>query len=420
MYNTLLRNNRRKSIDPFMYCSYWIDSSETLPVGDMSSQRTSELLQEIRECDRSAFFEQWARYRSEREYLALDITSISSWSNLIEDVDWGYNRDNGKLAQINLCLLMGEKSRLPVFHTVYNGSLKDVSTLKATIKRATCYLNSDEPILIVMDKGFYSKKNIDEMLIPQSNIHFVIPVPFTVKFAKQMVQSEKKDIDCVANTIVSGADTLRGVSKRRSWDTENRVYTHIYYNAMKSVKRKNDLYGHVATLKQYVESGKNADDFASDVKKYLIVRSSTTAETGHTISYREDVIENELETSGWMVLISNKIEDCGEALEVYRAKDVVEKGFYRLKNSIDLGRLRVHSQDSMQSKVFVGFLSLILLSYTHRVMLEKKLYADMTLKEMLLILKAQRIQYINEHRIVFPTTKKQRLIYEAFGFREPV
>jgi transposase len=271
-----------------------------------------------------------------------------------------------------------------------------------------------------MDKGFYKKKNVDEMLLPEANIHFVIPVPFTAKFAKQQVQSEKKDIDRVTNTIVSGNDTLRGVSKQRAWDTGKQVYTHIYFNAVKAAKQKNDLYGHVATLKQLVESGQKYGDFSKDVEKYLIVRSSLSAQTGKTVNIREDVVEKNLETSGWMVLISNHLADCKEALGIYREKDVVEKGFLRLKNSIDLGRLRVHSQESMQNKVFVGFIALILLSYVHRVMLEKRLYASMTLKEMFMILKTQRIQYIDEHRIVFPATKKQKLIYEAFGFKEPV
>jgi hypothetical protein len=35
----------------------------------------------------------------------------------------------------------------------------------------------------------------------------------------------------------------------------------------------------------------------------------------------------ELRHAGWMVLISNHVKDAAEALGIYRAKDVVEKGF---------------------------------------------------------------------------------------------
>jgi transposase len=64
-------------------------------------------------------------------------------------------------------------------------------------------------------------------------------------------------------------------------------------------------------------------------------------------------VKAELETSGWLVIISNYISDAKEVIKTHREKDVVEKGFQRLKNSLDLGRLRVHSENSMQNKVFI-------------------------------------------------------------------
>ena len=366
--------------DPFMYCSLWMESTETLPVGDLSSQRISRLLKGITESCRSRFYGAWCRYRREREYLALDITSISSWSELIEDVEWGHNRDHDDLPQVNLCLLMGEKSRLPVYQTMYSGSLKDVSTLSATIDQVSQYLGDSE-ILLVMDKGFFSKANVDAMLASEKPLRFIIPVPFTAKFAKNQVHSEKKDIDRVENTIVSGKDSVRGVTKVRAWGNGSSLYTHIYFNARKAAQRKEELYAHV-----YV---------------------------------RENVIERELETSGWLVLVSNHIANPREALHTYRAKDVVEKGFFRLKNSMDLNRLRVHSQESALSKSFVGFLSLILLSHIHNVMLERELYKRFSIKELILTLSKLRVQYINGQRILFPVTKTQRLLFEAFNVELP-
>ena len=121
--------------DPFLYCESWIRETECLPVGSMSSQRISELLSDLTNNEREAFYQAWCQLRSEQEYLALDITSISSYSELIDDVEWGYNRDHEPLPQINLCMLMGEKSKLPIYQTIYSGSLKDVSTLNTTLSK---------------------------------------------------------------------------------------------------------------------------------------------------------------------------------------------------------------------------------------------------------------------------------------------
>jgi hypothetical protein len=182
------------SEDPFAYCAHWIEGTETTGGRGLSSRRVSELLHEITAADRTGFFKMWSEYRQEREYLALDITSLSSWSELIEDVEWGYNRDGEKLAQINLCVLMGETSRLPVFQTVYSGSLKDVSTFKTTVREASCYAKGKR-LVLVMDKGFYSAQNVNMLLESRERYGFLIAVPFTAGFAKELVRGEREGID---------------------------------------------------------------------------------------------------------------------------------------------------------------------------------------------------------------------------------
>ena len=388
-------------------------------MGSLSSQRISELLAAVRPEEREGFFKSWCSYRSEQEYLALDITSISSYSELIDDVEWGYNRDDEKLPQINMCMLMGETSHLPVYHTVYSGSRKDVSTLRTTLSKFDS-VTDGRPVLAVMDKGFFSRRNVTAMLGDQKIKKFIISVPFTSAFAKQQVASERKDIDSVQNTIVVGDDSMRAVSKVRRWDKEHKVFTHIYYSAKKAFQRRENLYAHVALLRDDAEKFPEKDIGDSEYVKYLNIRRSEKAESGYTVSIRDDVVSSELETAGWVIIISNDVDNAKEAMRIYREKDVVEKGFLRLKTSLDLGRLRVHSQNSMQNKVFIGFIALVLLSEIHRVMSEQDMYKSMTLKQLLHTLSRHRIQEINETRIIYPATKQQRNIYKAFNVEEPV
>lgn len=405
--------------DPFLYCEDWIYKTECLPVGSLSSQRISEIISSISHKERESFYCKWAENRAESEYLALDITSISSYSELIEDVEWGYNRDNEKLPQINLCLLTGEESRLPIYQTVYSGSLKDVTTLKTTLAKFKA-ISKDKSILVVMDKGFYSAKNINMMLKEESGVKFIISVPFTTKFAKDQVRSEKKDIDSLKNTIVYGSDSIRGVTKIRAWDKESKVYTHVYYNAVKATKTKEELYAHVTVLRELAEANPENKEYAREFEKYLIIRKSDKRSTGYSINIREDVVNAKLETAGWMVIISNEVQDARRALSIYRDKDVVEKGFLKLKNNLELGRLRVHREDRMQNKIFIAFIALILMSHIHKVMSEKNLYKTMTMKKLLLSLSKLRIQHIDDTDILYPLTKEQKQIFEAFEIDLPL
>lgn len=405
--------------DPFLYCEDWINSTECLAVGSMSSQRISELLMAISPDAREFFYQAWCQCRSEQEYLALDITSISSYSNLIEDVEWGYNRDKEVLPQINLCMLMGEKSGLPIYQTAYSGSLKDVSTLKTTLSKMDA-LSKGKPTLIVMDEGFFSAKNVNAMLNDMNKLRFIIPVPFTSVFAKKQVESERKDIDSLQNTIVSGDDSVRGVTKLRAWNKEHKIHTHVYYNELKAMKLRENLYAHVTLLKERAEANPADHLHEEEYSKYLLIRNSEKSPSGFTINIKEDAIKKELETAGWMVLITNDVTDAKEALRIYREKDVVEKGFLRLKNSLDLGRLRVHREDIMQNKIFVGFISLIIAAHIHKVMLEKDLYKKMTMKKLLMTMSKLRVQIVNGTRILFPLTKDQKGIYKAFMLSETV
>ena len=405
--------------EPFLYCDDWLHGSSTLPVGNMSSQRISELLTAITADMREDFYQMWCRYRSEQEYLALDITSTSSYSKLIDDVEWGFNRDKEKLAQINICMLMGEKSRLPIYQTIYSGSLKDVSTLKTTLSKMDA-ISDGSPMLVVMDKGFYSTNNINAMLDSRSNTRFIIAVPFTASFAKKQIESERSDIDQLKNTIVIGGDSIRGVTKRRSWSKKHKLHTHIYFNAMKATKARDEIYAHVTVLKEQAEI--NPADYIQkeEYRRYLLIRQSEKSPSGYTISIKKDVVNKELETAGWMVILSNDVSDAKEALSIYRGKDVVEKGFMILKNSLDLGRIRTHRNDSMQNKVFIGFIALILSAFIHKVMSDNNLYKQMTMKKMIITLAKLRVQEIKGHRIMYPLTKEQKQIFKVFDLSEPV
>jgi hypothetical protein len=231
----LIANNK-----PLMDCQDWINNCETLPVGNMSSQRISELLTCFGETERTGFYKMWSDLISSEEYSALDITSLSSYSTLRAECEWGHNRDNENLRQINLCMLFGEKSGLPVYQTEYSGSLNDVKTLKTTIAKITA-INGNKPVIMVMDKGFYSKKNINYLLEEQSNTTFLVAVPFSSKFTIEQMSIAKHTIESFKNLIITSEEPIRGVRQIIKWEGRKNVYAHLLYNPAIAVKGRNDL-----------------------------------------------------------------------------------------------------------------------------------------------------------------------------------
>ena len=66
---------------------------------------------------------------------------------------------------------------------------------------------------------------------------------------------------------------------------------------------------------------------------------------------------------GAILMLTNQPElDRAKILELYRRKDYLEKTFDVLKNEFDGKRLRGHSKDVVNGRLFIRFISLILYS----------------------------------------------------------
>jgi transposase len=401
-----------------IYCEDWLKKTEGINPAELSSQNISELLLSITDSERYLFYEKWANNRKEHELFALDITSVSSYSELIGDIAWGYNRDGDKLPQINICMLVGENSKLPIFQMIYNGALKDVSTLKTTLELASGLDLSN--ISIVMDKGFASKKNIDDMVYAKEKTRFLVSLPFTMNLPKQLINNERQTIIKPDNVIILGKNILRGITRPTYWDSKLKLNAHIFYNPTTALSKREELVGHVGMIKEMLLSGMNIKNYSKDIDKYLLIRNTITKNSGIKVSILEKEIDKATAYAGWMVILSNFIKNPQEALEIYRAKDVVEKNFFRLKNFIDLNRLRVHSDTAMHNRLFVGFIAQILTAKIHSVMTDKQLYKRMTMKQLIKKLETLRIIHIKGKQLLTPLTSDHKEIFQAFDIPLPV
>ena len=101
---------------------------------EIPSQRSSELLGTIDEHGKQRYFRLQAGRRLEVEFLAYDTTSISSYSRLLRQVKYGHNKDHEPLPQINLGLVFGQTSRLPVCYRKLPGMITDVKLIPHLMK----------------------------------------------------------------------------------------------------------------------------------------------------------------------------------------------------------------------------------------------------------------------------------------------
>jgi transposase len=401
---------------PLYLCDPWCDSTKTIDDTTMTSQEISVLLKQLGQQDkkRMEFFSAWASYRSEKEYLAFDITSISSYSRLIQYLEYGYNRDGENLPQINLLMLFGESSLLPIYYNIAQGSIKDVKTLKNMITFAS-HLRIQK-VHFVMDKGFYSDRNIKEML--KNKVKFAISVPFTTALAKNYVSKVRKNIVAVSNSFQLNGDIVYGTKEKiKLYDANLEVF--VYYDERNYLDMKESLLKHIMRLELELSCLKSLPRGYSHLYlKYVTIRKSKKKLIIHR---NEEAINEYLKNKGFVVIISNDLHDVEKTLFLYRSKDTIERAFDNLKNELDLKRLRIHSELAMAGRLFLGFITLIIHSWINKRMKEANLYKKWTQEEVMCELKKLKTVDLTPKRIILTEiSKRQKILFKVFQVPEPV
>ena len=404
---------------PVLHYEYWLSCNAGFDVKSMESRHVSELFSSFGETHRDSFYQLWYRSIREREYIALDMTSVASYLEPTDVFEWGSRDEN--LSLVNICMLFGEHSRLPVYQTRYSGSLRDVSTLKATISEFS-ELTGTHDIMITTDRGFFSTKNVNMLLSEAKGkppYRFLMEIPCTNQFAKSRVESERKDIDSFRNVIHTSDQPIHGICRLHAWNSSTKLNAHVFFDTKEAKEAKSGLYHYVMNLAQNASRDPFNRKLVPEYKKYLTVRKSRETASGVTVNIREDLIAKGLETTGWFVLLSNHIDNAQTAYDICKMKDVTENYFLRYSRNLGVDRLRIRGDERTENKLFVAFIALIIASAVRETMRKKNLFERMTIDRLVFALSELKVAVVNGQTFLSPATKEQMDIFEAFEIPLP-
>lgn len=391
----------------------------------LTSQRISVLFGMFDEDRKMDFFRRQARRRIEKEYLAYDTTSISSYSQLIKQAKYGFNKDHDPLPQINLAMVFGEKSGLPVYFRKLPGNMPDVKTVQKLLADIA-FLNFSK-VKLVMDRGFYSAENIDSLY--QKHYKFIVGMRSGVRLADECLETARSDITSYANYLTEEdiyCSSTMGKwqykerdSKGRITDTgEKRAYFHVYYNETRAAEERADFNRILTALETELKNGSVPDEHKAAAERYFTVHE--TPVRGRRVKCNDDAVRNHTRKFGFFILMTNDAQSGQDVLRSYRNKDLVEKTFCNLKNRLYMKRTMVSSAENLEGKLFVEFLALIYLAYIHKVMKDNNLYRNYSIQSMLDELDIiERFEYPGRRPHCGEITKRQRELFDTFKVPHP-
>ena len=376
----------------------------------LNSQQISRVFQGIDYNRRMEFFRTWIYAKEQSEYLVYDVTSISSYSQKIEGLEWGYNRDGEDLKQINLAMYYGEQSQLPLYYCIYYGSLLDKVHLESMLRDNEIIGN--KKVKYILDRGFHSEDNIK--LLVKSGCRVIMSIPGHLKVSTELIDRYRGEIAGHSEChLGKGLPYAKAVTVN---EFGIRCKIHIYYSPSKASIEEENLYEKLEKDEEALKSMKTAPEKNSHYEKHFeIVRNEDKS-----FEYRRDPkkIDNLINRLGFFLILETDFTlTSEEVLALYRRRDIIEKSFDELKNDLDMRRMYCQSDDTMEGKMFVVFLSLILRSFIHNRTISY--FRDTGTPFSALFRELNKMRFVctaDGRKMLSPITKKQRDILNACGY----
>ena len=399
---------------------YWHEAHDISPVKKLNSQQLSALYDFIGRHERARLncMKAWIQHVNPASGIYYDITSISSYSTNIPEVEWGYNRDKESLPQINLGITYCSERALPLSYSVRPGSITDVTTLENTIKWFDMF--GLKEMFFILDRGFFSIANILKMR--NKNRRFIQPLTLSLKKTKALIKKHSPHIRSAENAFKYKEAILYHLSDRVEFEG-TQFDAHVFYNEKAAIDYKHALYSSLLEIDEQLGDLKPFSKEAA-FKKYMgdnfpkkYIKYFKFDEAAQKIVRNVKTIEESLRSAGFFIfLVDGEAMTKERVLDMYRNRDAIEKVFDRMKNRMDGNRIRAHNQYTADGRLFIKFISLIIYSSLINVVKKDKQLSKYSINEIIAELKKLKINTFDKrHVFLSELSKKQKIIFKAFN-----
>jgi len=387
-----------------------------------SDSTISDFLRTTSENQRQSFLDCWNEERNHREriYISYDSTNKNCEAGNISMVEYGAAKVDTGSPIFNYAVGYDVNNSEPLMYEKYPGSINDVSQLQFMVEKVKGY--GYRNIGFILDRGYFSKDNLKYM--DSNGFGFIIMVKGCKEFISEQVRKQKVSFENewanqIAEFGVYGKTVHTFVYPA---DTKKR-YVHIYYSAGKAAGERARLEENIQEMQKYLARYHDTEhEFGPLFHKYFHMHYNK--ESGHFV-YGEPnlkVIRDELDLCGYFAIISSEKMDAKEAIGLYKSRDVSEKVFRADKSYLGNSSLRVASEEAASTKIFIGFIALIIRCKIYKALKNKA--KELIKKPNYLTVPAairelEKIEMIrqldNVYRLDHAVTKTQKVILSAFN-----
>lgn len=390
-----------------------------------SDSKVSDFMRDITIDQRIQFLNEWNAKRDHREkiYISYDSTNKKSQAGEIDMVELGHAKEGVEEDIFNYAIAYDRNNSEPLFYESYPGSIVDVSQLQHTLKKAKGY--GYEHIGFILDRGYFCKENIHFM--DENSYDFVIMVKGMRSLVSDLILETQGTFENDRKKSIRVFKVSGTTIKRKLYANDKKErYFHIYYDDGRKASDREKLEDKIDRMSRKLKElmGEPVRP-GGDYKKYFdLVFWHEGLEDEKFMSgiERTNVINREIQLCGYFVIVTSAKMTAEEALILYKSRDASEKTFRADKSYLGANCERVYTNESIDTKIFIGFVATIIRSKIYTLLkaevgrLDKKpnyMTVPAALKEL------KKIEMLkgadNEYSLDYAVTATQKTILKAFG-----
>ena len=333
-----------------------------------SDSKVSDFINSVTRDQSISFQNEWNASRDHREkiYISYDSTNKNCQAGDLDFVEYGHPKNDEGLPILNYSIAYDRNNSVPLFYEEYPGSIVDVSQLQLMLEKASGY--GYRNIGFILDRGYFGKENIRYM--DKCGYEFVIMMkgmkPLVAELVKQVKGTfEEKREYSIRDYKVSGITVKHQLYPA----DEHERYFHIYYNDRRKSSEREAVETKIDRMAEFLKEHEGTRlELDSGFRKYfdlVYYHKGQTDEKFECARELYDVIDEEIKLCGYFVIITSEKMTAGEALDLYKSRDASEKLFRGDKSYLGNRSFRVQSNESLNAKIFIEFVALIIRNRIH-------------------------------------------------------
>lgn len=390
-----------------------------------SDSTVSDFLHTMTNNQSVGFLNEWNATRNHREkiYISYDSTNKNCQAGDIEMVEFGKPKVDIDAPIFNYSIAYDTKNKEPLFYEKYPGSIVDISQLRLMLDKAVGY--GYKKIGFILDRGYFSKKNIEH--IDACGYSFVIMVKGMASFVNQLILENLGSFEKKRSCDMEGYGVYGKTVKRKLYESDEKErYFHIYHSVSKEAAERTQFETKLKKMKTYLMEHVNQEiDFGTTFQNYFYMHYDEQNEVFLYPEERISVTEKEIELCGYFVIITSDKMTAKEAIHLYKSRDGSEKLFRGDKSYLGDKSIRVHSDESASSKIFVEFVALIIRNKMYTCLMDEMKKMDKKPNYMTVPAAIRELEKIemsrqtdNVYRLDHAITATQKTILGAFDLNE--